>query len=125
MPHCEQVADEGWQQAVTESRERFTCGRETQKLKGTFVRIKANPQPPMSLEDLSEGVFGLFGCSLFPTQSTAACAAHSGLAGGLRLLSAGSAATGSDLGKVSDVCLQCMDRPGRGSGLAFALSVCA
>lgn len=49
----------------------------------------------------------MFGRSLFPTQSTAVCAAHSGLAGGLRLLGAGSAAMGSDLGKVSDVRLQC------------------
>lgn len=103
MPRCKQVADEGQQQAVTEGRGRVTCGPETQKLRGTFVRVRANPQPSTSLEDLSEGAFGLFGCSLFPTQSPAVCAARSGLAGGLRLLCAGSAAMGSELGKVSDV----------------------
>lgn len=125
VPRCKQVADEGQQQAVTEGRGRVTCGPETQKLGGTFVCVRANPQPSTSLEDLSEGAFGLFGCSLFPTQSPAVCAARSGLAGGLRLLCAGRAAMGSELGKVSDVRLQSTDRQGRGSGLASALSVCA
>lgn len=73
VPRCKQVADEGQQQAVTEGRGRVTCGPETQKLRGTFVRVRANPQPSTSLEDLSEGAFGLFGCSVSDAKPGSVC----------------------------------------------------